>query len=89
MPFKSEKQRRYMYANHPKIAKRWSNKYGSKIKGGRKRKRRTRKGSRTMAHSKRTGTNKMAGYNRSMTSKFRRRTYDRKKSRSTKRRRKK
>jgi len=24
MPFKSEAQRRYMYANHPKIAKRWS-----------------------------------------------------------------
>lgn len=24
MPFKSEKQRRFMYARHPKIAKRWS-----------------------------------------------------------------
>jgi hypothetical protein len=24
MPFKSEKQRRYLYAKHPKIAKRWS-----------------------------------------------------------------
>jgi hypothetical protein len=24
MPFKSAKQRRFMYANHPKIAKRWS-----------------------------------------------------------------
>ena len=24
MPFKSDKQRRYMYANHPKIAERWS-----------------------------------------------------------------
>ena len=23
MPFKSEKQRRYLHANHPKIAKRW------------------------------------------------------------------
>lgn len=24
MPFKSEKQRRFMWANHPRIAKRWS-----------------------------------------------------------------
>jgi hypothetical protein len=24
MPFKSKAQRRFMYANHPKIAKRWS-----------------------------------------------------------------
>ena len=37
MAFKSEKQRRYMYANEPEIAKKWSKKYGSKIlkaKGG-------------------------------------------------------
>ncbi len=32
MPFKSEKQRRYMYANEPEIAKKWTKKYGSKIK---------------------------------------------------------
>ena len=32
MPFKSEKQRRYMYANEPAIAKKWSKKYGNKIK---------------------------------------------------------
>jgi hypothetical protein len=32
MPFRSAKQRRYMYAKHPKIAKRWSKKYGSKIR---------------------------------------------------------
>jgi len=30
MPFKSAKQKRYMYVNHPKIAKRWSKKYGAK-----------------------------------------------------------
>ena len=24
MPFKSEKQRRYMWANHPEIAQRWA-----------------------------------------------------------------
>ena len=32
MPFKSEKQKRYMHANHPKIAQRWETKYK---KGGR------------------------------------------------------
>ena len=31
MPFKSEKQRRFLYAKHPDIAKRWSAKYGDKI----------------------------------------------------------
>lgn len=29
MPFKSEQQRRFMWANHPEIAKRWTSKYGS------------------------------------------------------------
>jgi len=33
MPFKSEKQRRYLYANEPKLAKKWSNMYGDKIIG--------------------------------------------------------
>ena len=28
MPFKSEKQRRYLFANEPKIAKEWTEKYG-------------------------------------------------------------
>ena len=28
MPFKSEKQRKYMHANHPEIAARWERKYG-------------------------------------------------------------
>ena len=32
MPYRSEKQRRFMHARHPKIAKRWDKKYGSKIK---------------------------------------------------------
>jgi hypothetical protein len=32
MPFKSEKQRKFMWAKHPKIAKKWTAKYGSKIK---------------------------------------------------------
>ena len=30
MPFKSEKQRRYLWANEPEVAQRWSDKYGSK-----------------------------------------------------------
>lgn len=32
MPFKSEKQRVFMFSRHPDIAKRWVEKYGSKIK---------------------------------------------------------
>lgn len=34
MPFKSAKQRRFMFAKHPKIAKRWARKYGAKVGGG-------------------------------------------------------
>ena len=30
MPFKSEKQRRYLFKNEPAIAKQWTKKYGSK-----------------------------------------------------------
>ena len=29
MPFKSEKQRRFLWANEPEIAKKWTAKYGS------------------------------------------------------------
>ena len=32
MPFKSEKQRRFLYKNEPAVAKKWTKKYGSKIK---------------------------------------------------------
>ena len=31
MPFRSESQRRYLYAKEPEVAKRWTEKYGSKI----------------------------------------------------------
>ena len=31
MPYKSAKQRAYLHVHHPKIAKRWDTKYGSKI----------------------------------------------------------
>lgn len=45
MPFKSEKQRRWMYANEPEMAERWSKKYGNKIeKSARKRKRKKKHG---------------------------------------------
>lgn len=30
MPFRSAKQRRFMFAKHPAIAKRWAKKYGTK-----------------------------------------------------------
>ena len=31
MPYRSEKQRRYMHAKHPNIAKKWDKTYGGKI----------------------------------------------------------
>ncbi len=30
MPFVSERQRRFMWANHPNIARRWTQEHGSK-----------------------------------------------------------
>lgn len=33
MPFKSKKQERYMWANHPDIARRWEAEYGT-YRGG-------------------------------------------------------
>ena len=31
MPFRSARQRRYLYSKHPEIAKRWAKKYGGKV----------------------------------------------------------
>jgi len=31
VPFQSEKQRKYLWAKEPKIARKWADKYGSKI----------------------------------------------------------
>lgn len=31
MPYKSEKQRRYLHAKEPKIAAKWDKKYGGKV----------------------------------------------------------
>jgi len=39
MPYRSEKQRRYMHAKHPEIAERWDKKYGKKVKPKKPRKR--------------------------------------------------
>ena len=32
MPFQSEKQRKYLWANEPEIAREWTDKYGSRVK---------------------------------------------------------
>ena len=42
MPYKSAKQRRYMHAKHPEIAKRWDKKYGGKIVPAKKKAKRKR-----------------------------------------------
>lgn len=33
MPFRSKAQMRFMYAKHPKIAKKWTKEYGANAKG--------------------------------------------------------
>ena len=40
MPVKSEKQRKWMWTNKPKLAKEWAHKYGSKPKPTKKKKKR-------------------------------------------------
>lgn len=32
MPFRSEKQRKYLWMKHPEIARRWTEEHGSEIK---------------------------------------------------------
>lgn len=32
MPFRSKKQRKYLFANKPALAKKWAKKYGAKIR---------------------------------------------------------
>jgi hypothetical protein len=32
MPFKSGRQRRYLFAKKPRLAKRWAKKYGTKVR---------------------------------------------------------
>lgn len=40
MPFRSLAQKRYMFAKHPEIARRWASEYGTKV---RKKKRKRKK----------------------------------------------
>ena len=40
MPFQWEKQRKYLWAKEPKIAREWADKYGSKIVKKKKKKKR-------------------------------------------------
>jgi len=44
MPFKSEKQRRWMWANEPEMARRWTKKYGNKIEESARKKRKKKHG---------------------------------------------
>ena len=39
MPFKSEKQRKWMWVHEPEIARKWTKKYGSKPKKKKRKKR--------------------------------------------------
>ena len=43
MPFKSAKQRRYLHAQHPKIAMRWEAKYGTSAKKKKKKKKKKKR----------------------------------------------
>ena len=43
MPFRSEAQRRYLWAKHPGIARKWTDKYGAKVQPKKKGKRRKKK----------------------------------------------
>jgi len=45
MPYRSEKQHRFMHARKPKIAARWDKKYGSKIVAKKKKKKKSKKSS--------------------------------------------
>lgn len=38
MPFKSKAQRAWMWANKPRLARKWTDKYGSKVGGGKTKK---------------------------------------------------
>ena len=42
MPFRSEQQRKYLWAKEPKIAREWTDKYGSKIVKKKKKKKKRR-----------------------------------------------
>jgi len=54
MPFASESQRRWLWANRPDIAKRWSSEYGSTPEDEKKTDRTKKK--RTIRHRRTAGT---------------------------------
>jgi len=43
VPFKSEKQRRYLWKNHPKIARDWTNEMNGGKPVGKKKKKKTKR----------------------------------------------
>ena len=43
MPFRSVKQRRYLWWKHPKLARKWTKRYGSKPRPLKKKKRKRRR----------------------------------------------
>ena len=43
MPFRSEKQRSFLWANKPELARKWAHKYGSKPVGKKKSKKKGKK----------------------------------------------
>lgn len=45
MPFKSERQRKYLWANEPKLARKWTKKYGAKPQPGKAKSKPRKKGS--------------------------------------------
>lgn len=44
MPFRTKKQRAWMFKNKPVLAKKWAKKYGGKVRGVNKSRTRKRKG---------------------------------------------
>ena len=66
MPFKSEKQRRYMFANHPKIARKWSRYGDSPVRKSRRRRsspsrRKRKRRSRSRSPSRRRRRSRVSG----------------------------
>jgi hypothetical protein len=52
MPYRSERQRRFMHAKHPDIAARWDEEYGGKIQPKRKKPAKAKEAVRRRAASK-------------------------------------
>ena len=60
MPFRSEKQRRYLWMHHPEIAKKWTKEHGSKIVPSKKKKK-SKKATDYRSMIKTAAINKLAG----------------------------